>query len=98
MPGEHEQRDHLAHRDEAQRAKGDEEESAGSRGRKLENSKAGVRAGDEHPSHVLKKQFEHHRTRYRELAKNTAQLHALFIFAGLAPAGRTIESAHARTS
>jgi len=64
---------------------------------KLEKAKASVRAKVEHPFHVLKNLFKHRKTRYRGLAKNTAQLHTLFAFVNLMLAGRTFGSAHART-
>jgi IS5 family transposase len=41
---------------------------------KLEQLKASVRAKVEHPFHVVKNLFRHRKTRYRGLAKNTAQL------------------------
>jgi hypothetical protein len=41
---------------------------------KLEHLKASVRAKIEHPFHVIKKLYGHRKTRYRGLAKNTAQL------------------------
>ncbi len=55
---------------------------------KLEVLKASVRAKVEHPFHVLKNLFRHRKTRYRGLAKNTAQLFTLFGFANLVLAGR----------
>lgn len=55
---------------------------------KLEFLKAGVRAKGEHPFHVVKNLFRHRKTRYRGLAKNTAQLFSLFGFANLLLAGR----------
>ena len=64
---------------------------------KLEKAKASARAKVEHPFHVLKTLFKHRKTRYRGLAKNTAQLHTLFAFANLVLAGRTFGSACART-
>ena len=64
---------------------------------KLEKAKASVRAKVEHPFHVLKNLLKHRKTRYRGLAKNTAQLHTLFVFANLVLAGRTFGSSHART-
>lgn len=64
---------------------------------KLEKAKASVRAKVEHPFHVLKNLFKHRKTRYRGLAKNTAQLHTLFAFANLVLGGRTFGSARART-
>ena len=55
---------------------------------KLEVVKAGVRAKVEHPFHVIKNLFRHRKTRYRGLAKNTAQLFTLFGLANLVLAGR----------
>ena len=37
-----------------------------------------VRARIEHPFRVIKRQFDHLKTRYRGLAKNSAQLFTLF--------------------
>ena len=37
----------------------------------------------EHPFRVLKRQFGHVKTRYQDLAKNTARLHTLFALANL---------------
>jgi IS5 family transposase len=54
---------------------------------KLEHVKASVRAKVEHPFHVIKNLFRHRKTRYRGLAKNTAQLFTLFGFANLVLAG-----------
>ena len=55
---------------------------------KLEVVKASVRAKVEHPFHVIKNLFHHRKTRYRGLAKNTAQLFTLFGLANLMLAGR----------
>lgn len=55
---------------------------------KLEHLKASVRAKVEHPFHVIKNLCHHRKTRYRGLAKNTAQLFTLFGFAHLVLAGR----------
>ena len=55
---------------------------------KLEHLKASVRAKVEHPFHVTKNLFRYRKTRYRGLAKNTAQLSTLFAFANLVLAGR----------
>jgi len=52
-------------------------------------SKAQVRALVEHPFHILKNLFRHRKTRYRGLAKNSAQLHTLFALANLVIAKRT---------
>ena len=55
---------------------------------KLKHLKASVLAKVEHPFHVIKNLFRHRKTRYRGLAKNTAQLFTLFGFASLVLAGR----------
>jgi IS5 family transposase len=55
---------------------------------KLEVLKASVRAKVEHPFLVIKNLFRHRKTRYRGLAKNTAQLFTLFGLANLMLAGR----------
>ena len=57
---------------------------------KLEYLKASVRAKVEHPFHAIKNLFRHRKTRYRGLAKNTAQLFTLFGFANLVLAGRRL--------
>jgi len=62
----------------------------------LERLKASVRAKVEHPFHVIKNLFGHRKTRYRGLAKNTAQLFSLFGFANLVPAGRRFAVPHTR--
>ena len=48
-----------------------------------EKAKAQVRARVEHPFHIIKNLFKHRKTRYRGLAKNTAQLQTLFALANL---------------
>lgn len=50
----------------------------------LERVKAQVRAKVEHPFHVVKNLFGFKKTRYKGLAKNTAQLYSLFGLANLA--------------
>ncbi len=50
---------------------------------KLEQVKASSRAKVEHPFHIIKNLFRHRKTRYRGMAKNTAQLYALFSLANL---------------
>ena len=57
---------------------------------RLERVKAQVRALVEHPFHILKNLFRHRKTRYRGLAKNTAQLHSLFALANLFIARRPL--------
>jgi IS5 family transposase len=56
----------------------------------LEKLKARVRARVEHPFHILKNLFKHRKTRYRGIAKNTAQLHTLFALANLVIAKRSL--------
>jgi IS5 family transposase len=55
---------------------------------RYEQAKASVRAKVEHAFHVVKNVFQHKRTRYRGLAKNTAQLYTLFGLANLVRAKR----------
>ena len=59
----------------------------------LEKAKAQVRARVEHPFHIIKNLFKHRKTRYRGLAKNTAQLHSLFALANLFIARRPLMGA-----
>lgn len=54
----------------------------------LEQQKASIRAKVEHPFHVVKNLFKHKKTRYKGLAKNTAQLLTLFGMANLVLARR----------
>ena len=56
----------------------------------FERRKAQVRARVEHPFHILKNLFRHRKTRYRGLAKNTAQSHSLFALANLFIARRRL--------
>ena len=51
--------------------------------RKIEKAKAQVRAKVEHPFRVVKRQFGYVKTRFRGLAKNTAQLMTLFALSNL---------------
>jgi len=55
---------------------------------RAEQIKASIRAKVEHPFHVVKNLFRHRKTRYKGLAKNTAQLFSLFGFANLMLARR----------
>ncbi len=50
---------------------------------RIEKIKASVRATVEHPFRVIKRQFGYVKTRYRGLAKNTAQLLTLFALSNL---------------
>lgn len=61
---------------------------------KLEQTKASVRAKVEHCFHVIKCLFGHRKTRYRGLAKNTAQLYSLFALGNLVLARRFLGSQH----
>ena len=56
----------------------------------LEKRKAQVRAGVEHPFHILKNLFGYRKTRYRGLEKNTSQLHTLFALVNLVIAKRSL--------
>ena len=60
----------------------------------IEHTKARIRAKVEHPFHVVKNLFRHRKTRYRGLAKNTAQLFSLFGFANLVLAKRALLNAN----
>ena len=55
-----------------------------------EKAKAQVRARVEHPFHIIKNLFCHRKTRYRGLARNTAQLQSLFALANLVIARRSL--------
>ena len=65
---------------------------------KLEQAKASIRAKVEHPFHVVKNLFRHRKTRYRGLAKNTAQLFTLFGFANLMLARRWLLAADSQVA
>lgn len=58
--------------------------------KEFEKLKAQVRAKVEHPFHVVKNLFGFRKVRYRGLAKNTAQLYALFALANLVLAKRRL--------
>jgi len=58
-----------------------------------EKAKAQVRARVEHPFHIIKNLFKHRKTRYRGIAKNTAQLYSLFALANLCIARRSLQTA-----
>lgn len=62
----------------------------------VEHAKASIRAKVEHPFHVVKNLFRHRKTRYRGLAKNTAQLFSLFGFANLMLARRWLLDGNAQ--
>lgn len=51
--------------------------------RKIEKIKAQTRAKVEYPFRVIKRQFDYMKTRFRGLAKNTAQLTTLFALSNL---------------
>ena len=56
----------------------------------VERALAQLRAVVEHPFHIIKDLFRHRKLRYRGLAKNTAQLHALFALANLVIAKKAL--------
>ncbi|VVN47181.1 IS5 family transposase [Pseudomonas fluorescens] len=60
--------------------------------RKIEKAKAQARAKVEHPFRVIKRQFGYAKTRFRGLAKNTAQLVTLFALSNLWMARRHLLS------
>ncbi|WP_421621999.1 IS5 family transposase [Alkalilimnicola ehrlichii] len=62
-----------------------------------EKAKAKVRARGEHPLHVVKNLFGHRKVRYRGIAKNEAQLFALFGLANLVLAQRQMPALRGRT-
>lgn len=64
----------------------------------LEQAKASIRAKVEHPFHVVKNLFHHRKTRYRGLAKNTAQLFSLFGLANLILARRWLRNPHSQVA
>ena len=55
-----------------------------------EQLKASIRAKVEHPFRVIKRQFGRTKTRYRGLAKNTAQLITLFALSNIWMARRVL--------
>lgn len=65
---------------------------------KLELLKASIRAKVERPFHVIKNLFHHRKTRYRGLAKNSAQLFTLFGFANLVLAGGRLKATETRVA
>jgi IS5 family transposase len=64
----------------------------------VEYAKARIRAKVEHPFHVVKNLFKHRKTRYKGLAKNTAQLFSLFAFANLVLARRWLLGADSQVA
>ena len=63
---------------------------------KVEQFKASVRAKVEHPFHMIKNLFRQRKVRYKGLAKNEAQLFALFGLANIVIAKRRLMALHAR--
>lgn len=57
-----------------------------------------MRAKVEHCLHVVKCLFKHRKTRYRGLAKNSAQLFTLFGFADLVLARRFLGAVHGQVA
>jgi IS5 family transposase len=64
----------------------------------LEYAKARIRAKVEHPFHVVKNIFKHRKTRYKGLAKNTAQLFSLFALTNLVLARRWLLGANGQVA
>ncbi|QIT54471.1 transposase [Aquisalimonas sp. 2447] len=62
-----------------------------------ETAKAKVRAGGEHAFHVVKNLFGHRKVRYRGIAKNEAQLYALFGLKNLVLAQRRVPALQGRS-
>ena len=87
---------HIAMRPGKRRAL--DRSSLGEMMEKLEQAKASIRAKVEHPFHVVKNLFRHRKTRYRGLAKNTAQLFTLFGFANLMLARRWLLAADSQVA
>ena len=87
----------MARGHEALQTQGAAQQKLGRWTEKLEHLKASVRAKVEHPFHVVKNLFRHRKTRYRGLAKNTAQLYTLFAFANLLLAGRRFTITESRS-
>jgi IS5 family transposase len=65
---------------------------------RIEHAKASIRAKVEHPFHVVKNLFGHRKTRYRGLAKNTAQLFSLFGLSNLVLARRWLLNANGQVA
>jgi len=61
---------------------------------KIKHTKTSIRAKVEHPFPVMKNLFRHRKVRYKELAKNTAQLLSLFGLANLLLARRWLLHGH----
>lgn len=85
---------HVARRPGKRRALAQDTE--GKLAARLEQKKARIRAKVEHPFHVVKNLFKHKKTRYKGLAKNTAQLMTLFGFANLLLARRCLSAINAQ--
>lgn len=51
--------------------------------RKKNRKRSSIRSKVEHPFHIIKNLWHHRKVRYRGIAKNTLQLHALFALANL---------------
>jgi len=64
----------------------------------VERTKAQIRSLVEHPFHIVKNLFHHRKTRYKGLAKNTAQLFSLFASANLVIAKNRLQSVHGSNS
>jgi IS5 family transposase len=60
----------------------------------IERAKAQMRSRVEHAFHIVKNLFHHRKTRYKGLARNTAQLFSLFALANLVIARRLLRPMH----
>ena len=83
---------HVALRPGARRALPDDD--LGHLQRRIERVKAGLRAKVEHPFHIVKNLFRYRKTRYRGLARNTAQVLTLFGLANLVLASWRLRARH----
>jgi IS5 family transposase len=83
---------------EALQTQGAPQKQAGPYQGEIGAAEGNVRAEVEHPFHVIKNLFRHRKTRYRGLAKNTAQLFTLFGFANLVLAGRRFKVTETRVA
>jgi len=64
----------------------------------VERTKAQIRSRVEHPFHIVKNLFHHRKTRYKGLARNTAQLFSLFALANLVIARNLLRPVHGGSS
>lgn len=94
--GELRQQSVLARRNEAYEAPRFTAIPLGQLLEKIKLAKASICAKVEHPFHIVKNLFRHCLTRYRGLAKNTAQMLTLFGMANLMLAKKRLITIHAQ--